>query len=142
MYVSPFLRISYAICSGGKSARIACNFCTCKLIRSFSFQLGENSRTRTIFFLLNYPTKTIQEPKKMKKKRRLYQIVWLANRLRPSLLASCSVQVGYDKQGLPIGLQLLGRPWAEASILRLAAAIEVLAPFHLKLNKRGLWCLN
>lgn len=33
-------------------------------------------------------------------------------------------QVGYDKQGLPIGMQLIGRPWCEASILRLAAAIE------------------
>ena len=36
-----------------------------------------------------------------------------------------NVQVGYDKQGLPIGLQLIGRPWGEASILRLAAAVEV-----------------
>lgn len=35
------------------------------------------------------------------------------------------VQVGYDKQGLPIGLQLIGRPWAEASLLRLASAVEV-----------------
>ena len=34
-------------------------------------------------------------------------------------------QVGYDKQGLPIGLQLIGRPWGEASILCLAAAVEV-----------------
>lgn len=34
-------------------------------------------------------------------------------------------QVGYDKEGLPIGLQLIGRPWAEATILRLASAVEV-----------------
>lgn len=34
-------------------------------------------------------------------------------------------QVGYDKQGLPIGLQIIGRPWGEASILRLASAVEV-----------------
>lgn len=34
-------------------------------------------------------------------------------------------QVGYDKQGLPIGLQLIGRPWGEASLLRMASAIEV-----------------
>ncbi|GAB2225515.1 hypothetical protein Droror1_Dr00006310 [Drosera rotundifolia] len=33
-------------------------------------------------------------------------------------------QVGYDKQGLPIGLHLIGRPWGEASLLRLASAIE------------------
>ncbi|XP_047322897.1 fatty acid amide hydrolase-like isoform X2 [Impatiens glandulifera] len=37
-----------------------------------------------------------------------------------------SVPVGYDKQGLPIGLQFIGRPWAEATILRLAAAVEEL----------------
>ncbi|EEF44079.1 glutamyl-tRNA(gln) amidotransferase subunit A, putative [Ricinus communis] len=35
-----------------------------------------------------------------------------------------TVPVGYDKQGLPIGLQIIGRPWAEATILRLASAIE------------------
>ncbi|KAL2254496.1 UNVERIFIED_CONTAM: Fatty acid amide hydrolase [Sesamum indicum] len=37
-----------------------------------------------------------------------------------------SVPVGYDKQGLPIGLQIIGRPWCEATILRLAAAVEEL----------------
>ncbi|KAE8676957.1 transcription factor TCP14-like [Hibiscus syriacus] len=31
-----------------------------------------------------------------------------------------------DKQGLPIGLQLIGRPWGEAIILRLGFAIEEL----------------
>lgn len=41
-------------------------------------------------------------------------------------LPAISVPVGYDKQGLPIGLQLIGRPWAEASILRLASAVEEL----------------
>ncbi|KAI4296473.1 hypothetical protein L6164_036429 [Bauhinia variegata] len=35
-----------------------------------------------------------------------------------------SVPVGYDKEGLPIGLQLIGRPWGEATILRLASAAE------------------
>ncbi|GJV92925.1 fatty acid amide hydrolase [Tanacetum coccineum] len=34
------------------------------------------------------------------------------------------IQIGYDKQGLPIGLQLIGRPWGEAEILYLAGAIE------------------
>ncbi|XWS63056.1 hypothetical protein CRYUN_Cryun06bG0064100 [Craigia yunnanensis] len=41
-------------------------------------------------------------------------------------LPAVTVPVGYDKQGLPIGLQLIGRPWGEASILRLASALEEL----------------
>uniref|UniRef100_A0A0D9W1Q9 Amidase domain-containing protein n=1 Tax=Leersia perrieri TaxID=77586 RepID=A0A0D9W1Q9_9ORYZ len=41
-------------------------------------------------------------------------------------LPAITVPVGHDKQGLPIGLQLIGRPWGEASLLRMASAIEVL----------------
>ncbi|KAF2312270.1 hypothetical protein GH714_029637 [Hevea brasiliensis] len=41
-------------------------------------------------------------------------------------LPAISIPVGYDKQGLPIGLQIIGRPWAEATILRLASAVEEL----------------
>nr|XP_034918446.1 fatty acid amide hydrolase isoform X2 [Populus alba] len=37
-----------------------------------------------------------------------------------------SIPVGYDKQGLPIGLQLISRPWGEATLLRLASAVEEL----------------
>ncbi|KAI8532505.1 hypothetical protein RHMOL_Rhmol11G0219600 [Rhododendron molle] len=50
--------------------------------------------------------------------------------IAPNLLGlpAISVPVGYDNQGLPIGIQLIGRPWAEASLLRLAAAVEDLCP--------------
>ncbi|XP_077234045.1 fatty acid amide hydrolase isoform X2 [Tasmannia lanceolata] len=41
-------------------------------------------------------------------------------------LPSISVPVGHDKQGLPIGLQLIGCPWGEANILRLASVVEEL----------------
>ncbi|CAF1921840.1 unnamed protein product [Brassica oleracea var. botrytis] len=43
-----------------------------------------------------------------------------------------SVPVGYDKGGMPIGLQIMGRPWAEATVLTLAAAVEELAPITKK----------
>lgn len=35
-----------------------------------------------------------------------------------------SVPVGYDDQDLPIGLQLIGRHWEEATLLRAALAVE------------------
>ncbi|XP_074580544.1 fatty acid amide hydrolase-like [Curcuma longa] len=41
-------------------------------------------------------------------------------------LPAISVPIGHDKEGLPIGLQLIGRPWNEATILRVAAAVEEL----------------
>lgn len=53
----------------------------------------------------------------------LMQFIIAANLLG---LPAISIPVGYDKQGLPIGLQLIGRPWGEASMLRLATAVEEL----------------
>ncbi|KAG0470407.1 hypothetical protein HPP92_017107 [Vanilla planifolia] len=41
-------------------------------------------------------------------------------------LPAISVPVGHDKEGLPIGLQLIGRPWGEATILRVASVVEEL----------------
>ncbi|KMZ61937.1 hypothetical protein ZOSMA_49G00050 [Zostera marina] len=41
-------------------------------------------------------------------------------------LPAVSVHVGHDKDGLPIGIQLIGRPWGEANLLRVAYAIEEL----------------
>ena len=39
-------------------------------------------------------------------------------------LPAISVPVGHDASGLPIGLQFIGRPWTEATLLRLGAAVE------------------
>lgn len=47
-------------------------------------------------------------------------------------LPAISVPIGYDKQGLPIGLQLIGRPWCEATILRLASVIEEISAEYRK----------
>ncbi|KAJ3703660.1 hypothetical protein LUZ61_007365 [Rhynchospora tenuis] len=39
-------------------------------------------------------------------------------------LPAITVMVGYDQAGLPIGLQFIGRPWSEATLLHLAFAIQ------------------
>ncbi|MCC7070364.1 MAG: amidase [Deltaproteobacteria bacterium] len=53
-------------------------------------------------------------------------------------LPSISVPCGYDQGGMPIGLMLTGRPWAEAQLLRLARVVERSVPrqaprFHRRL---------
>ena len=44
-------------------------------------------------------------------------------------LPGVSVPAGLDKQGLPLGLQLIGRPWEEADLLNTAYALEQAAGF-------------
>ena len=39
-------------------------------------------------------------------------------------LPAISLPAGLNKQGLPLGLQLIGRPWEEANILNLAHVME------------------
>ncbi|CAI8619187.1 unnamed protein product [Vicia faba] len=39
-------------------------------------------------------------------------------------LPAVTVPVGYDKSGLPIGLQFIGKPWAEATLIHLAFAMQ------------------
>ncbi|KAH7281555.1 hypothetical protein KP509_36G053400 [Ceratopteris richardii] len=41
-------------------------------------------------------------------------------------LPAITIPVGYDAEGMPIGLQLLGRPWAEATLLSVASSFEKL----------------
>ena len=44
-------------------------------------------------------------------------------------LPGISVPAGIDKQGLPLGLQLIGRPWEEGDLLNTAYALEQAAGF-------------
>ncbi len=37
-----------------------------------------------------------------------------------------TMPAGYDSNGLPIGLQAIGRPWGERLLFRIAAAAELL----------------
>lgn len=43
-------------------------------------------------------------------------------------LPAISVPCGKDPEGLPVGLQLMGRPWEESLLLRMAAVVEAGIP--------------
>lgn len=47
-------------------------------------------------------------------------------------LPGISVPAGLDRQGLPLGLQLIGRPWDEGDLLNTAYALENAAGFVVK----------
>ncbi|KAI4343485.1 hypothetical protein L6164_010826 [Bauhinia variegata] len=42
-------------------------------------------------------------------------------------LPAVTVPVGYDKMGLPIGLQFIGSPWSEATLTHLAFAMQAIS---------------
>jgi aspartyl-tRNA(Asn)/glutamyl-tRNA(Gln) amidotransferase subunit A len=44
-----------------------------------------------------------------------------------------SLQAGFANNGLPMGAQLVGRPWDEAGVLRIAAALEERTGLHKRL---------
>ena len=50
-------------------------------------------------------------------------------------LPGISVPTGLDEKGLPLGLQLIGRPWEEADLLNTAYALETAAGFVAKPQK-------
>ncbi|MGB8814043.1 MAG: Asp-tRNA(Asn)/Glu-tRNA(Gln) amidotransferase subunit GatA [Paracoccaceae bacterium] len=50
-------------------------------------------------------------------------------------LPGISVPVGLDSQGLPLGLQLIGRPWEEGDLLNHAYVLEAAAGFVAKPRK-------
>ena len=41
-----------------------------------------------------------------------------------------SLPCGFDDRGLPVGLQIVGRPFDESTVLRLAHAYEQHTPWH------------
>ena len=45
-------------------------------------------------------------------------------------LPAMSVPCGFDADGMPIGMQLIGRPFEEASLFRMAAAYQGVTDFH------------
>ena len=45
-------------------------------------------------------------------------------------LPAISVPCGFDTNGLPVGLQMVARPWDEISILKLASRYQVATPWN------------
>jgi len=50
-------------------------------------------------------------------------------------LPGVSVPAGVDKSGLPLGLQVIGRPWEEGDMLNIAYSLEQSADFSFKPSK-------
>jgi aspartyl-tRNA(Asn)/glutamyl-tRNA(Gln) amidotransferase subunit A len=50
----------------------------------------------------------------------------------PSLtgLPSLNVPCGFDDDGLPIGMQIIGQPFDEATLFRVGAAFQSVTDFH------------
>jgi aspartyl-tRNA(Asn)/glutamyl-tRNA(Gln) amidotransferase subunit A len=51
-------------------------------------------------------------------------------------LPAVSVPAGFSSDGLPIGIQLIGRPGEEAAILRAAAAFQAVTDHHVAVPER------
>jgi aspartyl-tRNA(Asn)/glutamyl-tRNA(Gln) amidotransferase subunit A len=47
-------------------------------------------------------------------------------------LPAFSIPCGFTEEGLPIGLQLITRPWAEVTLLRAASAYQNVMDWHLR----------
>lgn len=43
---------------------------------------------------------------------------------------ACAVPTGFDDEGLPVGMQVIGPRWSDDTVLAVAAAYERLAPWH------------
>ena len=52
----------------------------------------------------------------------------------PSLtgLPSLAVPCGYDDEGLPVGMQIIGRPFDEATLFRVGAAFQAASEYHVR----------
>jgi aspartyl-tRNA(Asn)/glutamyl-tRNA(Gln) amidotransferase subunit A len=47
-----------------------------------------------------------------------------------ALLPSLSVPSGFDRDGMPVGIQLAAKPWDDALLLRAAVAYQSVTGFH------------
>jgi amidase len=80
-----------------------------------------------------HPTIRVGEWKKLSPARTLEKIIgWIAPCPAFNVTGQPAISIpgGFSSNGLPIGIQLIGRPADEATILALAAEIEAAHPWH------------
>ena len=63
------------------------------------------------------------------RQRLLLRNTWMANWMG---LCAITVPCGFTSQGLPIGLQIMGKPYDEATVLQIAYAYECRSDWHLR----------
>jgi aspartyl-tRNA(Asn)/glutamyl-tRNA(Gln) amidotransferase subunit A len=56
-------------------------------------------------------------------------------------LPACNVPSGFSAEGLPVSLQIVGRPFADATVLRIARAYERATPWHTRRPDPAGWRL-
>lgn len=59
-----------------------------------------------------------------------FQLTRCTNPFNLTGLPALSVPCGFTSQGLPVGLQIVGKPWDEATVLRVGHAYEQATPWH------------
>jgi aspartyl-tRNA(Asn)/glutamyl-tRNA(Gln) amidotransferase subunit A len=47
-------------------------------------------------------------------------------------LPTLALPMGFNDAGLPLGMQLTGRPWEETTVLRLGEAYQAMTDWHLR----------
>ena len=80
-------------------------------------------------------TPTIEEAEKREKSKAKNEVAFSPNNTffcNYFGLSSISVPCGFDKNGLPLGLQIVGQQWGEGKVLAVASSFQTLTEWHLQ----------
>lgn len=80
-------------------------------------------------------TPTIEEAEKREKSTAKNEVAFSPNNTffcNYFGLPAISVPCGFDKNGLPLGLQIVGRQWGEGKVLAVASSFQTLTEWHLQ----------
>ena len=80
-------------------------------------------------------TPTIEEAEKREKSKAKNEVAFSPNNTffcNYFGLSAISVPCGFDKNGLPLGLQIVGQQWGEGKVLAVASSFQTLTEWHLQ----------